>query len=911
MSHDTPEDAPVGDPVRDLFRTEMRGVVSALREAFGSAAIANPPDVAPLVEAARTARGAGKLLGSTAIAELGRHLETTLATLAEGGSREAIAAAVLDVAALFHDTAQSEAETLSAWETSQHDAIARCRAAFELPEPVPTVTVAAGPAINATLFDLFREEVQTHAATLSTGILELENDPANPQRIEPLMRAAHSIKGAARIVGVDLAVDLAHVLEDVFVAAQRGRLRIASDDVDTFLRAADLFAGLHDVSRDGLSQWGADHAPEGTRLIATLEAILKGTPKPTPVIPPAAPALQPAPTPPAATAAAPEPPAATAKEITPAPRIEVPPAGTPVAEENDSIVRVSAQSLNRFMGLAGESLVQARWLQPFANSLLKFKKMQDRLARSLDTFVAWQSTHPLPDSAREIVDDLRRQVSDCQQTFTQRMGEFEEYGAAADDLNLRLYREVIASRMRPFADGTHGFARIVRDMARTLGKKVRLEILGQSTEVDRDILEKLDAPLTHMIRNAVDHGLETPDVRSAAGKPETGTLRVEARHRAGTLMITIADDGRGIDCEKVRTKIVDRNMVTAEMAKSLNEQELLEFLFLPGFSTAQAVTEYSGRGVGLDVVQEMIRVVGGTVRITSKVGQGTTFHLTLPVTLSVVRAVLVVIAGESYAFPHNRIDRLLRLPMTDVHSLENRQFVSIDGKNVGLIWASQLLGLTTPTRVQETVSIVLIADISGQYGLIVDCFTGEQDLVVRPLDARLGKVPNISAAAVLDDGTPVLIADVEDLLRSTDHYIQAGSLKRTVRREAIARRPGRKKVLVVDDSVTVREVERQLLREMGHEVIIATDGQDGWNRLRSEHFDLVVSDIDMPRMNGLELLRLIRADAEFATIPVIIVSYKDRDEDRQKGLDLGANYYLMKSSFHDNRFREAVEDVLS
>src|SRR5262249_29164477 len=338
-------------------------------------------------------------------------------------------------------------------------------------------------------------------------------------------------------------------------------------------------------------------------------------------------------------------------------------------------------------------------------------------------------------------------------------------------LNSRLYREVISSRMRPFADGAHGFPRLVRDMARRLDKQVRLEGEGQATEVDRDILEKLEAPLTHLLRNAVDPGLESPAERRAAGKPEAGRVRVEAGHRAGALAITVSDDGRGIDLGRLRAKVVERRLTTAALAESMSEAELLEFLFLPGFSTAGAVSEYSGRGVGLDVVQTMVRQVGGSVRISTRPGRGTTFHLQLPITLSVLRAVLVDVAGEPYAFPHNRIDRLVRVPLSDVRSLEHRQFVAVDGQNVGLVLAAQLLDLPAAPPAGDELTMLLLSDATGQYGLIVEGIRGEQDLVVRPLDARLGKVPNISAAAILDDGAPVLIADVEDLIRSMDQFI--------------------------------------------------------------------------------------------------------------------------------------------
>jgi two-component system sensor histidine kinase and response regulator WspE len=335
---------------------------------------------------------------------------------------------------------------------------------------------------------------------------------------------------------------------------------------------------------------------------------------------------------------------------------------------------------------------------------------------------------------------------------------------------------------------------------------------------------------------------------------------------------------------------------------------LLEFLFLPGFSTANTVTEYSGRGVGLDVVQTTIRKIGGQARVTSRPGHGTTFHLTLPLTLSVVRAVLVEVAGEPYAFPHNRIDRLLRVKRSELQSIEHRQFILVDGNNVGLVHASQLFEMPGKD-IADDLDILLLSDESGSYGLIVESVRGEQDLVVRPLDPRLGKVPDVSAAALLDDGQPVLIADVEDMIRSMDVFIQSGTLRRCNAAPEIQQRQI-PRILVVDDSITVREVERQLLKNAGYDVRVAVDGMDGWNLVRESRFDLVVSDVDMPRMTGLELLRNIRSDDRLRDLPVIIVSYKDRAEDKKRGLELGANYYLTKSSFHDDTFLQAVADLI-
>ena len=345
------------------------------------------------------------------------------------------------------------------------------------------------------------------------------------------------------------------------------------------------------------------------------------------------------------------------------------------------------------------------------------------------------------------------------------------------------------------------------------------------------------------------------------------------------------------------------------MAGRLTKPELLEFLLLPGFSTASEVTEVSGQGVGLDVVHSMVHAVGGTVRINTELSLGTTFLLQLPITLSVIRAVLIEVAGERYALPHNRIDRLVRVSQTALRSLENRVFIEVDGRNVGLVLARQVLELDGEERDDGQLNVVLLSNQNEIYGLVVDAFCGEQDLVVRPLDPRLGKVADVSAAAVLEDGSPILILDVDDLRRSLERLL-TGHLERVDRAFDLSGGQRKRRILVVDDSLTVREVQRQMLSAAGYEVETAVDGVDGWNTAREHPFDLVISDIDMPRMNGFDFVRQIRSDPRLESLPVVIVSYKDRAEDRERGLQVGANYYLTKSSFHDETLLDAVRDLL-
>jgi two-component system sensor histidine kinase and response regulator WspE len=484
------------------------------------------------------------------------------------------------------------------------------------------------------------------------------------------------------------------------------------------------------------------------------------------------------------------------------------------------------------------------------------------------------------------------------------------FDGRSTDLANRLYEEALACSMRPFADAVPRFPRMIRDLGRELGKPVRFEIVGEATQVDRDVLEKLDAPLGHLLRNAVDHGIESAERRRAAGKAAEGLIRLEARHTAGMLQILITDDGAGVDLGALRTAIVQRKLATAEFARTLSESELLEFLFLPGFTLKDTVTEISGRGVGLDAVANMVRQLRGSVRLTAQPGVGSRIALQLPLTLSVVRTLLAEVGGEPYAFPLAYISRTLSLPRVQIESLEGRQLFEFEGRPIGLVDATQVLGGTSVTAGGECASVIIIGESANSYGLAVDRFLGERELVVRPLDVRLGKIKDIAAAALMEDGSPVLIVDIEDLRLSIERLISTGRLHKLPPATGAQVGKSRKRVLVVDDSLTVRELERKLLDSHGYEIEVAVNGMEGWNAVRTGNFDLVVTDIDMPRMDGIELVSLIRKDANLKRLPILIVSYKDREEDRQRGLEAGADYYLTKGSFHDETLVRAVIDLI-
>ena len=743
------------------------------------------------------------------------------------------------------------------------------------------------------MLDLFRLEAATQVQVLIENLLALERAPMAAEPLEACMRAAHSLKGAARIVGLNAAVGVAHAMEDCFVAAQRGQITVGKKQIDLLLSGADLLTRIAKTPEADIGQWTGQKPAEVNKFLQALTVAIEGG---NGAVAHDDAALE-------AALVATEMPTIPQRDSDPVAVVEA-------VESADRVLRVTAENLNRLLGLAGESLVESRWLKPFAESLLRLKRLHYGVGKGLETLRDAESAHMQDERSQTALAGVQQKFLECQELLADRLVELELFDGRSTNLAHRLYDEASACRMRPFAHGVEAFPRIVRDLAGSLNKQARLEIVGQSTQVDRDLLERLDASLGHLLRNAIDHGMESADERRAAGKPAEGVVHLEARHSAGMLQVIVSDDGYGIDLDKLRATIIKRNLTTSEIIGKLSEAELLEFLFLPGFTMKESVTEISGRGVGLDVVQNMVKQVRGTVRVSSQTGKGTRFLLQLPLTLSVVRTLLVEIGGEPYAFPLAHIVRTLKLPKEQIEVLEGRQHFSLDGRRVGLVTAHQVLEGGEPKTAAEELSIIVVGNNNYTYGLLVDRFLGERELVVQPLDARLGKIKDISAGALMEDGSPVLIVDVEDMIRSVDKLVSGGRLSKIRRDTSASAEKNHKRVLVVDDSLTVREVERKLLVNRGYEVEIAVDGMDGWNAVRAGHFNLIVTDIDMPRMDGIELVSLIKKAPNFKSLPVMIVSYKDREEDRMRGLEAGADYYLTKGSFHDETLLQAVVDLI-
>lgn len=875
----------------DLFRSELEAHSLEIETGLVSVEACEGQGES-LVRAARSIRSAARLVRLESAAHLAEAMERVLDEVQKGKFH--LSASYVDCLrtanSLFTQLAKCSSSEIPANLEALSSDIKKVVDLLTAKRAGPTEFLypsgsAAGPSsavvVDSSLLELFRTELENHSLVLEEGLLEAEAR-RDPEMIKSLMRAAHSLKGAARIIGLDSAVRLAHAMEDLLASAQRGERELTGADFDLLLNATDVFTGLAAREATDIPDALAVESPR-------IEELTRQFSGPLPAVPTEA---RPRPTP---------------STCLPFPAAEVP-SKAPVSKADSASVRVSVENLNRLTGFAGECLVEVKKLHPLTQAVQRIKHQHTMLSKAIE-----QAQDTLRKEsgaeAQASLEEALQQSSWLHKAIPLYQTDLERFTQKMEHLTSRLYDEAVASRMRPFSDGIHGFSRMVRDMAKSLGKNVRFVVEGETTQVDRDILEKLEAPLTHLLRNAVDHGLESPQTREEAGKPSEGRLLLAARHVAGVLEITVKDDGCGIDLERVRQQIVTRGYATAEMVEKMNEAEVLDFLFLPGFSTSQRVTEISGRGVGLDVVQSMARQVGGNVRIESRLGQGTQVALQLPLTLSVLRTLLFEVKGQPYALPLTRVDRVLNIPLAEVQAVEGRQYCRFEEQNIGLVDAPQVMDLAGSDRPAGDLRVVVLSDRLNRYGLVVDRLIGEHDIVVIPLPTRLGKVPNVSAGGILEDGSPVIILDSEDVVRSIDNLLTRGALTK-LRERARAEKVKRKRVLVVDDSLTVREVERRLLENRGYEVTVAVDGVDGWNAVQSSRFDLVVTDVDMPRMDGIELVKRIKGSAPATSMPVMIVSYKDQDEYRTRGLEAGASYYLTKGSFHDETLVSAVRDLI-
>jgi two-component system, chemotaxis family, sensor kinase CheA len=769
--------------------------------------------------------------------------------------------------------------------------------------------------------------------------MALESAPDDQATIDGILREAHTMKGAAGMVGMMRVSRLAHRLEDLLVELRSGARRSTPELTDSMLLVVDGLARLIASPSSGDQDMSDEAAME--RLLPTTETTPSpGTPTPSPVpaaalAPPARPtpaaasmpaaptpaapvaATVPVPTPVAAAAPAPPPtnghvvapkrvsrPRKHAPNVTPAPAAALEATIIAVAPKPNEAAATAAASKPIAPPIAGPPVAELTLPAPLPVPIPAIPGADRKSPlRALDGKRLDTATLEVP-VAR--IDELNRLVGEVSAAQL-RVGHVFGSELRLDPDAITEYRELtkvinqlqeVTERTRMVPVGTLEpiLHRTVRDIARSAGKNVRWEMLGEDIEVDRGVLEQLVSPLLHLVRNSIGHGVETPEQRVAAGKPEQAVVRLHATQVGSKVVIAISDDGAGINVPAVRAAAAKSGIDIS----GLTEEESMHLIFHSGLSTAKTLTETSGRGVGLDVVANAVAAVHGTVHVASQPGLGTEFRIIVPITLTVVACLIVSIGGQSFALPLHRIIRMLDAQSVQVVS--GKKLAVVDGLAVPVSDLAELLGLPNA----GTGPWVLVGTEANPHAFQVETVLQKRDVVVRGLTGRLRDLKAVSGASIEPNGTILLVLDVSNLIERSSAVIEPGSRVS----EKLAGVAPQLRVMVVDDTLMVRELQRSILERGGYRVRTASDGAEALALLNEEPADLVVTDLEMPNLDGFQLTKGIRAHPRLANVPVLIVSSHASEEDQQRGLDAGADGYIIKTSFDEAGLLSAVSRLL-
>jgi|WetSurMetagenome_2_1015567.scaffolds.fasta_scaffold01201_3 two-component system, chemotaxis family, sensor kinase CheA len=781
------------------------------------------------------------------------------------------------------------------------------------------------------LLATFRIEAGEHLQAMSAGLIELENNPAEvryAEIVEMVFREAHSLKGAARAVNLREIESVCQSMESVFAALKGNRLAVSPPLFDLMQEA---IADLNTL----LSTEGAAMAVAGKSAIATLiqrfDEVLQGR---------------------YANSATGHPTAAqsTTAQSAPSEQLTLIPllqdasmeasaafaTHTPFTASGIAFgtVRVPTQKLDAVMRQVEELLVprlasvqRAKELREVAVSFATWKKQRARMRpvlRQIERYVEKGSGRngaagELPElSAKELPKLLEYLEAEqlFMKTIEARLLRLSKF-AAHDRRTLAgmsdsLLHDVKEMQLLPFSSLLEIFPRFTRELAREQGKQVELAIQGGEIEIDRRTLEEMKDPLMHLLRNCVDHGIEQPVTRQSKGKPDCGNITIAiAQKDGGKIEILVADDGAGINAAKVKASALKLNVVSVEAAEKLNEQEAQALVFQSGISTSQIITDISGRGLGLAIVREKVERLGGVVALESPREGKTSFIVTLPLMLATFRGVLVRVGEHCFVIPALNVERVTRVAQQDIKTVENRATILFDGRAVALVSLGDVLELPRQSSTANTsaqVAVVVLGTGRQHVAFQVDEILGEQEVLVKTLGHQLTRVRNIAGASVLGTGQVVAVLNVSDLLKSA--VKRAASPSPSPVAAATHGVAEKQSILVVEDSITSRALLKNILESASYRVTTAVDGMDAYTILKTGTFDLIVSDVEMPRMDGFDLTAKVRADKQLAELPVVLVTALESREHRERGIDVGANAYIVKSSFDQSNLLEVIQRLI-
>lgn len=743
------------------------------------------------------------------------------------------------------------------------------------------------------LMATFKLEADEHLQAMNGLLLKLEknqDDSAVQPLIEAVFREAHSLKGAARAVDAGLIESVSHGIENVFAAAKRGEIGAGPVLFDLLYEALDLIsAGLAALAE------GREPDHETGDLLERLESAAAGEVfhrrRKTDPAPDSAPKSA---------------------------DNELRATNSGVGAASEETIRVSTRKLDALMTHVEELLVSKIRTE---QRLAELKEIKSALG---DWHKSWLKTRGSYDRMRrnsgadfpDIVEFLADNSQNLKTAWLETSNLHQDLSKDTMRLSLiteDLQEDIRRVRMLPVATLFKGFGRMVRDLAREQGKQIELVITGEETELDKKVIEGIKDPLMHLLRNSVDHGIEKPEARMAKGKPAGGTIRLSAGQQGNGLLIEVEDDGDGVDVGRVREMALAKGLISSQELKTLTDEDAQYLIFASGFSTASTISNVSGRGVGLDVVKKNIEQLNGMVNVTTHRHGGTKFSINLPLTMSTSRVLLVNCSGEIYAIPTSSVERIIRVAKKDIYTVGAKETIDVSGRSLSLVRLSELLELPEGSAAtnEDKLSVIILGAAEKRVAFAVDALEGETEIVIKNLGKMISRVRNVSGATILGTGKVVIILNIGDMVKSAKTY---GHRKhdQALQEEADTdlSHIKAKTVLVVDDSITTRIMEKNILESAGYQVFLANDGIEALATLRINRCDLVLSDVDMPRMNGFDLTQKVKRDDRLRDMPVILVTALDSAADRERGLEAGADAYMIKHEFDQKNLLETIEQLI-
>jgi chemotaxis protein histidine kinase CheA/CheY-like chemotaxis protein len=716
----------------------------------------------------------------------------------------------------------------------------------------------------------FVDEAREHCSRISDGLLNLEKSPGDAEMINGLFRSAHTIKGSSRMMKLSGVTELAHKMEDILDSVRGGKIDLTVAVSDVLFRGVDALSAM--LERITAGDTSVD-APD-----ALCEELARAAAMPDEPVPSDKPDKPDKP------------------EQTAAPAEPAPPPTTSKGSQVDYL-RINAAKLDELIRLMGEIVSEHGRFRRHIGRLGDIERATARHFKAVaEQLQSGDEEHkPLIEAGAALQLSLRqsvRSMSDASLMQEHLVGDLQE-------TSLRM-------RMQPLSTAFDPLRRTVRDLAHEQGKDVDFVVEGGNTELDRKIIDRIGDSLMHMIRNSLDHGVENAEERVAVGKPPKGIINLFAFYDSGCVTISLSDDGRGLSIDRIREKALAKRLFDADTLAGMSRAEITDLIFMPGFSTSPIITDLSGRGVGMDVVRKsIVDELKGTITIDTREGGGTTFLLRLPLNLAVFPLFLLSAGGKICALPATSLVEMLSVQRGEIIEIVNKRAIRLREQIIPVENLAALLKLTKEATAEaDDLLIVIIRDGEEKLGLMVDEIIGREEMVVKPLPTHLQDLRMVSGVTIGERDSIINVLHVPELIRQARETGDSGRLRPAVKEERAAT------VLVVDDSINTREIEKSILEAYGYAVVTAEDGQDAMEKTRETLFDLVVTDVEMPRLDGFSLTERLRADDRYRHVPIIIVTSREKDEDKRRGIKVGANAYIVKGAFDQSNLIETVRSLI-